>query len=221
MAESTAAAVTASWSRIDTWLAAHAPASLARLPGGAEPAALAAVEKVLGIPLPEDLAASLRCHDGVDPQSRVLPQMVLLSAQGIIEQVELRRQVMAEYLEDDEPFADEEEDPYWHPLWVPVAHFQGDLDVIDMRPGPGRGRLGWASHDGSSGFAGDHSLGAFLQGVADTLMQGGGPTVDPRAWDDPLVSPDGELVWGRPPLPGRRVTPEEAGYRPAPVGLPG
>ncbi|RKN06995.1 SMI1/KNR4 family protein [Streptomyces radicis] len=226
MTEALSVPVAESWARIDAWLAAHAPASAARLNPGADPAALAAAERVLGIPLPADLAASLACHNGADPDVEVLPDLMLLPIDGVVEQWELRNQVEAEFRddedEDDEALAPLEH-PYWDRLWIPVAHFQGDLDVIDMRPGPGHGRLGWSGHDGSGSF-GDGtwpSFGAWLAAVAHVLMTGEAAPGVPRPFDDPYVSPGGELLWGWLPTGGLRGTAEENGYRRAPVGLPG
>jgi cell wall assembly regulator SMI1 len=56
--------VAASWRRIDTWLAAYSPTDLALLNPPVEPDRLEALERVLGVPVPDDLAESLRCHDG-------------------------------------------------------------------------------------------------------------------------------------------------------------
>lgn len=203
--------VTASWSRIDAWLAAHAPASLARLGPPAVPAALSSAERVLGVPLPAELAASLRCHDGVEPECHMFPEMDLLSTQGVVDQWELRNQVEEELFdEDDADLPWSNGNPFWHRLWIPVGHFQGDLHVIDMRPGPEQGRMGWVSHDGSSSFTGDElpTLSTYLRYLADSLMTG--PATD--LWEDPHLNADGELIWWLPLDP--------QGFRPAPVGLP-
>ncbi|MEU8138167.1 SMI1/KNR4 family protein [Streptodolium elevatio] len=214
MVESNPDLVTASWSRIDAWLVAHAPASLARLGPPADPAAVAAAERVLGVELPAELAASLACHDGIEPECRVFPEMDLLSVAGVVDQWELRNQVEAELFDDEEDLPPLEGDPYWHRLWIPVGHFQGDLNVIDLRPGPGQGRMGWVSHDGSSSFAGEElgTLGTYLAALADTLTTGRQPI--PGLWEEPCVSPDGELSWWGVPRGG-------VGWSPAPVGLPG
>ena len=84
---------------------------------------------------------------------------------------------------------------------------------LDMRPGPGQGRMGWVSHDGSSSFAGDElpTLGTYLQALADTLTTGRQPV--PGLWEDPRLTPDGELAWWGMPRGA-------AGWAPAPVGLP-
>lgn len=53
------------WSRIERWLAQHAPASYASLRPPASPADIARTQAVLGRHLPAELVASLRRHDGV------------------------------------------------------------------------------------------------------------------------------------------------------------
>lgn len=213
MVESNPDLVGASWSRIDAWLSAHAPASLARLGPSADPADMAAAERVLGVALPAELAASLACHDGVEPECRIFPEMDLLSVSGVIDQWELRNEVAAEFFADEEDLPPSDGDPFWHRLWIPVGHFQGDLYVIDMRPGPEQGRMGWVSHDGSSSFTGEElpTLSSFLQALADTLMTGRQPI--PGLWDDPCVSPDRELSWWGMPR-------DAVGWSPAPAGLP-
>lgn len=228
MTDELAASVHRSWDRVDAWLAAHAPASLARLHPGADPAALAAAEETLGFPLPAELTASLLRHDGADPDVWVLPGLRLLSAAGVVDQWELKTQVRAELFDEgdegDEDGEPGEADLFWDRRWVPVAHFQGDLDTIDGRPGPTHGRLALIGHDEDRGdFSPDRSwpsLAAYLAAVADQLTTGRAG-VEPPPFDEPWVSPAGELLWGWPPaVPGVRGTAEENGYRRAPVGLP-
>jgi cell wall assembly regulator SMI1 len=56
--------VTSAWARIDRWLAEHAPMTLALLNPPAGPHRVDAAQAKLGMHFPEDLAASLACHDG-------------------------------------------------------------------------------------------------------------------------------------------------------------
>lgn len=192
------APVAESWARIDAWLGANAPAALAQLRPGAAPAALAAAERALGMALPADLAASLACHDGSEPGSGVLPfRADLLSAEGVVEQWELWNEVSTEEDEGEEPWGVVAGQRHWHRLWVPVTHFQGDLECLDMRPGPGRGRMGLVPHDGPGTFdeaAAWPSLGACLETFADVLTTGRMP--DPPPFDQPHATPTGELGWG-------------------------
>ena len=56
-----------SWSRIETWLGKHLPAVKESLRPGVSRADLAAFEKAVGRPLPEDVRESYRIHDGQRP----------------------------------------------------------------------------------------------------------------------------------------------------------
>jgi cell wall assembly regulator SMI1 len=68
----------------------------------------------------------------------------------------------------------EYDEPWWHELWLPFAEADGTAQVIDLRPGPGYLRVGFAIHDGTGDFDdGWPSLGAYLTDVADVLDHGG------------------------------------------------
>ncbi|GAB2588008.1 hypothetical protein GCM10027168_21080 [Streptomyces capparidis] len=196
MPDSVIAPVPESWARIDGWLAANAPATLAGLRPPADPVSLAAAERELGMPLPADLAASLACHDGAEPECGLLPHLMRLLPVGmVVEQWELWNEVTDELHDGEEPWGVECGEVHWDRLWVPVTFFQGDLDVIDMRPGPGQGRVGFVPHDGPGSFDGAWpSFGAYLAAVADALTTGRMP--DPAPFDEPRVTPDGRLTWG-------------------------
>ncbi|MDT0264747.1 SMI1/KNR4 family protein [Streptomyces sp. DSM 44915] len=229
MTDSAIPPVAASWRRIDAWLAAHAPASAALLAPPAEPAALAAAEAALGAPLPADLAASLRRHDGASATVDVLPDLRLLSAARVVEEWELRveaeRELRAEDEDDLPPLPGG--GPYWHERWVPVAEFQGDVRAIDARPGPRQGRFGPVYHDAPATFDDRTSWPSLAHCLADLAawLVDRPPVAGARHWDDPFVGPAGELVWGWPPSRVRGLDgpggPAEHGYRVAPVGLPG
>jgi cell wall assembly regulator SMI1 len=177
------------WARIDAWLDRHAPASAAVLAPPADPAEIAAAEATIGYAFPVELVESLRCHDGVLTWANVLPECPPASAAGI---AAFWRMCM-----DELPavaYADETEEPWWHERWLPFAEADGTAFVIDMRPGPGYLRMGWAVHDGTGDFDdGWPSLGAYLTDVADVLDHGG--TV--RAWIPYLIGTT-ELWWDLP-----------------------
>ncbi|MER7700783.1 MULTISPECIES: hypothetical protein [unclassified Streptomyces] len=59
------APVSESWARVENWLAEHAPVTRAALAPPADPADIAATERVIGRPLPKPLAMSLLRHDGL------------------------------------------------------------------------------------------------------------------------------------------------------------
>ncbi|MGW0927514.1 SMI1/KNR4 family protein [Streptomyces sp. NPDC002644] len=205
--------VTVSWDRIDTWLAARAPASLGML---APPAAEAEIEeaaRLLGVPLPPELAESLRRHDGVTRWATVLPEQAPLSAAGIVE----RRRVLAQVAAENDglttmPWNDE---PWWHPRWIPWAEDAGGgVEVVDTRPGPHRGRLGWAGHGGGGDFTDAWPcLAALLHAVAEALHHGG----DVRGLH-PYLTAEGTLWWDAPDTPDALDGGEP--LVPAPVGLP-
>ena len=52
------------WQRLETWLQAEAPTTLANLQDGATPAEIAATEAALGVSFPDDVRASYLLHNG-------------------------------------------------------------------------------------------------------------------------------------------------------------
>lgn len=204
--------VTDSWRRIDAWLAARLPAEFERLNPPADPAAIRDAERVLGIGLPADLAESVRSHDGQKAQTGLLPEHAgPLPVRSIASYWQMRMDIAATVDGlTTAPWADE---PWWHPQWVPWAESAGgNAQVIDQRPGPGSGRVGWAVHDDCGDFSDSWpSLAGLLHAVAQALHEGGG--VRGRV---PYITADGEMWWdreGSQELSGRPL-------RPAPVGLP-
>ncbi|MBB4932818.1 cell wall assembly regulator SMI1 [Lipingzhangella halophila] len=203
-------AVSGSWRRIDSWLAAYAPAELALLNPPASGEEIEAAGREIGAELPAGLTASLRWHNGGDAESRLLPAASPLGAAGIRDAWRLRMDLADEDLLAAEPG----EEPWWHPHWVPWAQTaSGDLLVVDQRPGPGQGRLGRAVHDGCGSFTGSWpGVAAYLSALAEVLYGGGAldgwrlfTTVDQRLWWDRV--PDARQLHGSP-------------LTPAPVGIP-
>ncbi|WP_033338312.1 SMI1/KNR4 family protein [Catenuloplanes japonicus] len=185
------------WERIERWMAVHTPPSFALL---APPATdLSALTATLGYEVPPELAASLRRHDGLTGWANLFPEASPISAARIAAHYEM----CLDILDDVEPGPGE---PWWHPLWVPFAESNGDALVIDLRPGPGHGRLGMAIHDAGGDFSdGYRSLGAFLTAIADALEHGG-----PVGSWHPYLTADNELWWslaGETTLHGRPLTP--------------
>lgn len=194
--------VSESWRRIDAWLAAYAPASLALLNPPVTEDALQSAQRAVGVELPAELVESLRCHDGLSRWSHLLPVKPPLSAAEIADHWEDSMDI-AEGLEEDTG----KDEPWWHPLWIPWAESNGDAQVIDLRPGAGNGRVGMAYHDGSGDFSDAWpSLAAYLHAVVEALYSG----EDVRG-DYPLLTPAGELFWD---------LGAHGEYVPAPVGLP-
>ncbi|MGW2825621.1 SMI1/KNR4 family protein [Streptomyces sp. NPDC001443] len=200
-----------SWRRIDGWLAAHAASDFVRLEPPAAPDALRRAEEALGTPLPGDLADSLRCHDGVTGWTTILPEQSPLAVRGIVDHWQT---CMGVARENDgltqRPWDDE---PWWHPLWVPWAESaDGAAQVIDQRPGPDAGRLGWAGHSGGGDFADSWpDLATLLHAVAQSLHEG----TEVRGLR-PYLTEQGRVWWddeGCTELNGHPLTA-------APVGLP-
>ncbi|WP_285736726.1 SMI1/KNR4 family protein [Kitasatospora phosalacinea] len=182
--------VTVSWQRIDTWLSRHAPACTALLRPPADPADLAAAERVLGRPLPPELRESLGCHDGATGWTTLLPEQSPLGAAGIAEHWRTCTDVAAD--NDGLAIRPWDDEPWWHPQWLPWAETaDGHAHVIDLRPGPARGRLGWAGHSGGGDFTDSWpGLAAYLHAVADALLLGGGVR-----GTYPYLTADGRLWW--------------------------
>jgi cell wall assembly regulator SMI1 len=165
--------VTESWIRIEGWLGQHAPTSAAVLAPPADPGEIAAAQDTLRLTFPGELVESLRRHNGLLEWANVLPENPPLSVAGIVE----HRQMCMDVAESVDGFTspDRGREPWWHELWLPFAGADGDSQVIDLRPGPGHGRLGWAVHDDGGYFDGAWpSLGAYLADTAGALLSGSG-----------------------------------------------
>ena len=180
--------VTESWAAIDRWIAQHAPAGAQVQRPPATEEALAAAEHTLGLGLPPQLRESLLCHDGQEHGSLIFPDLRMLPLAEII----ATRDEMTE-VADDEVGRDGDDDWWWHAGWLPVARLDGDLEVVDCRPGPGHGRIGHRSRDDVAQFGpgwGYPSLAALLDRVATALTTG-------TPWDDLMAGVDGNgvLFW--------------------------
>jgi cell wall assembly regulator SMI1 len=202
------ATVTEAWARIEDWLARHAPASATVLAPPADPAEIAAAEVALGLAFPADLVESLRRHNGLVEWANILPENPPLSVARIVE----HRQMCMEVAESIDGFtARSGGEPWWHESWLPFAESDGDSQVIDLRPGPGYGRLGWALHDNNGSFDDAWpTLGAYLAETAEALASGGGGV---NGWQ-PYLTVDGELWWNPAGLLDLNGEP----LRPAPSG---
>ncbi|TCC37039.1 hypothetical protein E0H50_10185 [Kribbella sindirgiensis] len=180
--------ITATWSRLDVWLAQHAPATYAVL---APPATDADLR--IDLELPPELIESLRCHNGVTAWANLLPEALPSSAAQIAENWQLRMDLAGDF--DGFVAHQPESEPYWHPAWIPWADGDGDLQIIDLRPGPTHGRLGMAAHDGTGDFTASWpDLTSYLSDVVDSLHHGTGV----NGWY-PYLTTHQELWWDRGP----------------------
>ncbi|MER7760616.1 SMI1/KNR4 family protein [Streptomyces sp. NPDC097619] len=207
MAQQQSPSPSESWRRIDAWLAVHAPADLGRLNPPVAPADIARAETLLGTALPAELAESLSCHDGANTWSTLLPEQSPLPLDALVDRRRLCAEIAAE--NDGLTVRPWEDEPWWHPLWIPGAEGpDGGVQVIDRRPGPDRGRLGWAGHGGGGDFTdAPPGLAAFLHEVADALDHGGAV-----GGLHPYLTPTGDLWWDAPDTDTLDGTP----LRPAP-----
>ncbi|WP_328472423.1 SMI1/KNR4 family protein [Actinoplanes sp. NBC_00393] len=179
-----------SWTRIERWMRQNTPPSAALLGPPGAPEAIAAAEAQLGFALPDELVASLRRHDGLTRWGNVLPEAAPLSVRGIVEQYEIRMDIAPDI--DGFTVHHPNTEPWWDERWVPFGDGDSLLQIIDLRPGPGHGRLGLAPTSDSADFAnGWTSLGTYLTAVADAL-ETGGPVGE---WHPYLIAGD-TLWWG-------------------------
>jgi cell wall assembly regulator SMI1 len=179
--------ITASWSRLDGWLARYAPATYAVLAPPVTNAELQAAHDVVA--LPPEVVESLRCHNGLTEWANLLPEAPPSSAAQIGENWQVRMELAADF--DGFTVHPPASEPYWHPAWIPWADSDGDLQVIDVRTG----RVGMAAHDGTGDFADSWpDLAAYLVAVVDSLHTGAGV----NGWY-PYLTTHQELWWDRGP----------------------
>ncbi|MGW9282980.1 SMI1/KNR4 family protein [Streptomyces diastaticus] len=198
------------WARNDACMRAHAPDSYEELAPPAGPAAVEAAQAELGVRFPADLLASLACHDGLRHWANCLPVRPPLPVSEIVGHWRMCVEIDEANRADGEGREPEDEEPWWHPQWVPWAQSDGDAQIIDMRPGPDQGRLGMAYHDDCGVFEGGWpSLSAYLTEVAEVLEKGGAVG---GTWV-PYLTCDGELWWSlkdETELNGEPLTPAPA-----------
>jgi cell wall assembly regulator SMI1 len=181
--------VTDAWARIEGWIGRYAPVSATALAKPADPDAITAAEAELGLTFPSELVESLRRHDGLTEWANVLPEAAPLSVTGIVAKRRMRMEI-ADGIDGFTPYSAEAE-PWWHEFWLPFGDDNGDIQAIDLRPGPGYGRVGWAAHDNPGDFLDAWpSLEVYLTTVADALETGGAVA----AWHAYLTL-DGALWW--------------------------
>ncbi|WP_405688172.1 SMI1/KNR4 family protein [Streptomyces sp. NBC_00057] len=146
------APISESWTRIENWLAEHAPATYAALAPPADPADIAAIERVIGRPLLKPLVMSLLRHDGLlDQRGSLLPGFYRpMSAREIAAAWQLFTDFYDKRTADEKG---EEADYdfmkigasrvlYGHPQLIPIARdVGGGCLVLDHRPEIDRGRV--------------------------------------------------------------------------------
>ncbi|MGE7386477.1 SMI1/KNR4 family protein [Streptomyces sp. NPDC004126] len=196
--------VSESWTRIEDWLAEHAPASRAALAPPADPADIAAAERVIGSPLLKPLVTSLLRHDGSAGEGvTLLPGFYApMSAREIADDWRLLTRYHDRTMPEEEE-ADADDHflgngaafaLYGHPDFIPVARdVTGRRLVLDQRTWSDRGRVHEAepvtglvrvAHQAWT------SLPALLEGTADALETG-----RPLGGHTPAVDEQRRLRW--------------------------
>lgn len=175
--EQVTARVDRAWERIETWLAAHAPVSSSALAPPATDEAIEEAQRQVGVRFPAALVASLRRHDGADPEAAFFfpPFMHPLSTTRIADEATL----MCEVLES--VGIDGNVGPWWHGRYIPVASDHGG-DLLFLHGD----RLGRHYEADDVAFTGPAGFTELLEHTADALRGG--------ADDEPVVV-DGELDW--------------------------
>ena len=185
----------AAFHRITAWLREHAPSIENRLNGPAPDDDLETLERQLaaadppfGHPVPEDLRAILKTHDG-GREAGIMPggpdfdecPFELLSAGGVFE--EWRRWVAAEAEspmdEDDLAYAADESDPEvrrvgYDPAWLPFAEIGGNVLCLDLHPADGGtpGQVISHNHETAGNRVLAPSLTAYLEAAAEKFEAG-------------------------------------------------
>jgi len=179
--------VNVAWQRIETWLAARAPASAAALAGPASLARLGEVQQRIGVTLPPELVASLLRHDGMGTGGgHLLPAIYRpVSAADIGSQAKSLCEVLT-------GGTNESVGTWWHGQFVPFAvDGAGDVLFLDQRRGHG-GKLGESDHEGSVDFGRRPAgLTELLEQTAAALETGERTYGGYRA----EVTPSGVLTW--------------------------
>jgi cell wall assembly regulator SMI1 len=149
------------WKRIERAAATFDPAEPHVLPPGAEPPALEELQGELPVPIPEDLFASLRRHDGTSGVSIEGLPSLLSVAEILAEHRALAGGVRLSDGSGNVPF---------ERAWIPIRKDGGVWVFIDADPKSDRfGRFVGASIDESESFAVRGTLSAFLRRIADSL----------------------------------------------------
>ncbi|MEE6259507.1 DUF6461 domain-containing protein [Plantactinospora sonchi] len=165
-----------SWAAIEEWLGAHASGTYASLRPPADPAAVEAAQRTIGVTFPDALLASLARHDGTDdgPDAFTLAGRYQLMR---VEEIPDRWRMTTDALDlsSDADAEREDEDNgllgwYWHPRWVPFGKTNSvDMLVVDCRPGESYGAVGIHLKGDGTHFGDWASVADLLADIADGL----------------------------------------------------
>lgn len=187
------ARVDAAWTRLDRWLARHAPRTYQELNPPAKPRDIADAEARMGVRFPDDLKASLLRHDGAKFGKGSFFFVYRLTP---VDEIVNDWKISCEVAEDAAPSGSKEPKGYvdpegfwWHGSAIPFAmDGGGDNLVLD-----GKGRVGHFFHEEGLTFEGSWAWPSyldFLEDVADALESG-----EPLRDSPHSVTPEGDLDW--------------------------
>ncbi|MDQ0751960.1 hypothetical protein QF034_006191 [Streptomyces africanus] len=216
-------AVEESWARVDAWLARHAPLSHAMLRPPAAQTGIEDAQRTLGVSFHPDLVASLRCHDGAEPDDGTVQLSFYGPLCGVADIV--RNTTFLRSLGVEEAGL---------PLTLGIGRRASDGLFLACRPGPPYGQVGRRFDEDMPSFAHWPSLRHLLADLADAL-EGGRTFLDrvPVAvagklgWEEERTVPAeavSALAWAAalaepesdPPALRRPVFPDVAGSPPPP-----
>ncbi|MFE7114039.1 SMI1/KNR4 family protein [Streptomyces sp. NPDC057654] len=175
--------VEAAWDRVGSWLRGNARNARAGCEQ-VQPEEIEEAGRELGVPFPEELAASLLCR-GVGGSFRFPGGAPMGPAE-----ISGRTLMMREFLADLDGDGDGEgHDDYWHHDYLFITDDDVNGMVMDCRPGDSFGAIGWFSEYDGVRFGLAPSLGAYLEEVATCLESG-------RALAGYVpIAFNGELLW--------------------------
>lgn len=169
--------VTASWKRIEAWLAKHAPQYAKALPKGATAAAIDKLEKKIGLTMPAAARESWMRHNGNGFGPAIIGNWVLMDLDSIASEHKLMKQLC-----ESGTFDEAEADPHpaitkkwWSTAWIPIVSSQsGHFFCIDTDPPEGGtpGQIILFLHDDGLRVLVAHSFEEWLAAIADDLERG-------------------------------------------------
>lgn len=178
------------WQRAEAVLKSKHPGRHKSLNKGATDAQLTALEKTLGVVLPDDFKASLKLHNGQnDSGPGVLRGWELLSTDRILDEWNVWKE-----LYDGGDFEENEGEPaagvkphWWHPLWIPItSDGGGNHQCLDLDPATGgkRGQVIQMWHDEGSRALEGASFEAWFGDFVQALEAGEAYEDDDEEEDD-------------------------------------
>jgi cell wall assembly regulator SMI1 len=180
------------WRRVTGWLKHHAPDSYAALRPGARPAAVAALESDLGVPIPLELRVLWTLtagDDGAEGRGCLPGNNALLTLDAVAAVHRLKRDAQAQEDTRNAHRLEDERITVWKATWIPVVAFGPSDHTSGLYLDAATGYLGrWSRFNDAPDEELD-TLVTYLEEAADMLEA---PALATR--DRPGLL-DGALVW--------------------------